>query len=397
MALDAIIFDLDGTLVDSNGTHVEAWRRACERFGYRVAPDRIFVEIGKGGDNLVPDLLGKQADEKDGDGLRKAEPEEFGKLAKAGGLPVFPGARELLEELRRRKLKTVLATSSNKKQLALNEECSGLKVKELVDAIVNADDIESSKPAPDLVSAAVEKLKMTPAQCAMVGDTPHDAEAAKRAGVVCLGVTCGGHSQQALLSAGARAVFRDPADLLENLDRALEIASPGPAHLTQSVLEMLMREALAVAKEGMAAGEVPIGAVLARGNGSIIARGYNQLNRSQNEIAHAEIVTFNAAAGKVPTDARDLILVSTLEPCVMCLGASMEAAVDTILYALRAPADSGTNRVRPPQSPESIMPRIVGDILASESRQLFEQWIKQPGKNPQQREFVLQLLKLTSN
>jgi tRNA(Arg) A34 adenosine deaminase TadA len=109
------------------------------------------------------------------------------------------------------------------------------------------------------------------------------------------------------------------------------------------------------------------------------------------------MVTFASAAGKAPDDARDLILVSTLEPCVMCLGAAMEAAVDTIIYGLKAPADSGTARVMPPQSPESGMPRIVGGILTQESRKMFEQWLKQPGLNPQQVKFVKQLLKLTKD
>ena len=156
-----------------------------------------------------------------------------------------------------------------------------------------------------------------------------------------------------------------------------------------------MREALSAAQEATDAGEAPIGCVLARGDGTVIARGYNELNRRQDKTAHAEMVTFTRAAGKVPTDARDLILVSTLEPCVMCTGAAMEAAVDTIVYALQAPADSGTGRVSPPQSPESQMPRIVGDVLGDESRKLFERWLARPGNNPQQVRFVRHLLSLT--
>jgi HAD superfamily hydrolase (TIGR01509 family) len=396
MALDALIFDLDGTLVDTNALHVKAFGQVFAAHGYHVAPDRIFVEVGKGGDNLVPAILGEAADKKDGDAIRAEHPKAFTKLARAKGLQPFPNVRELLGELRRRGLKTVLATSSGEGLLKTIEEASGLEVRQLVDTVVTADDAERSKPAPDLVSAAVRKAGVSPAQCAMVGDTPWDVESAKHAGVVCLGVTCGGNAPEALRGAGARAVYRDPADLLARLDEALRAASPGPAHLTQAVMDDLMRQALAAAREGMEAGEAPIGCVLARGDGTtVVARGFNELNRTQNKAAHAEMVTFAKSAGKVPTDARDLVLVSTLEPCVMCTGASMEAAVDTILYALKAPADSGTGRVMPPQSPESQMPRIVGNILAQESRALFEEWLRRPGNNPQQVAFVKQLLSLT--
>ena len=397
MALDGIVFDLDGTLVDTNAVHVEAWRRVLEGRGYKVAPDRIFQEVGKGGDNLVPDLLGREADEKDGEALREAHPEAFAKLARTQGLQLFPGVKELVAELKSRRLKLVLATSSGEKHLKTIAEASGTDFAKLVGEVVTADDAEESKPAPDLMAAAVKKLGLSPAQCAAVGDTPYDAQSAKGAGVVCLGLTCGGYpdAEAQLRRAGARAVFRDPADLLADLDRALDAASPGTAHLTQTVLELLMRRALDAAREGMDAGEVPIGCVLARGDGTVVARGFNELNRSQDKTAHAEMVTFRRAAGQVPPDARDVVLVSTLEPCVMCLGASMEAAVDTIVYGLKAPADSGTGRVQPPESPESQMPRIVGGVLARESRGLFEQWLKKGGHTPQQEAFVRQLLELT--
>jgi tRNA(adenine34) deaminase len=228
----------------------------------------------------------------------------------------------------------------------------------------------------------------------MVGDTLYDMEAAKHAGVIGLGVLTGYQSAQTLKEAGARAVWRDVGEMLSKLDEVLRIASPAPIRLTVQVLEGLMREALAVAREGLASGEAPIGCVLADGNGRVVARGFNRLNETKDRSAHAEMVTFREAAGRVPEDAKDLILVSTLEPCVMCTGASMEAAVDTIVYGLRAPADSGTGRVEPPQSPESQMPRIVGDVLAGESRKLFEEFMK-VATNPKQRAFVGQLLKLT--
>src|SRR3954464_15403545 len=117
MALDGLIFDIDGTLIDSNPAHVEAWRIAFERHGYRIATDRIEVEIGKGGDKLVPDILGREADEQNGDALRNAEPEEFTKIGKARGFHPFPRALDLISVTRQRGLKVILATSSGKKQL----------------------------------------------------------------------------------------------------------------------------------------------------------------------------------------------------------------------------------------------------------------------------------------
>jgi tRNA(adenine34) deaminase len=113
-----------------------------------------------------------------------------------------------------------------------------------------------------------------------------------------------------------------------------------------------------------------------------------------NKTAHAEIVAFARAAGKTPLEADDLLLVSTLEPCVMCTGAAMVGGVDTILFGLRAPADNGSSRVTPPESPESRMPRIVGDILARESRALFEEWLRR-GPAEAQARYGRQLLDAT--
>ena len=394
MSVTGIAFDLDGTLVDSNALHVEAFRRAFAARGYKVGRDRIFTEVGKGGDQLVPAILGHELDRLDGDAIRDAHPKEYAKLVREHGLRVLPGARELPAELRKRGIRTVLATSSGEGHLRATEQATGLNLREMFDQLVGADDVDASKPAPDVVAAAVRKLNLFPAECAMVGDTPYDAWSSRDAGVVCLGLTSGGHPAPALRAAGARAVWQDPADLLHHLDQALSVASPGQAVLTQQRLESLMREALAAAREGMDAGEVPIGCVLARGDGTIIARAHNELNRTGVKTAHAEMAAFARSAGKVPPDARNVLLVSTLEPCVMCLGAAMEAAVDTIVYALKAPADSGTARVEPPQSPESQMPRIVGHVLPDESRALFEQWLAKSGNNPQQVAFVRQLLSL---
>jgi HAD superfamily hydrolase (TIGR01509 family) len=394
--LSALIFDLDGTLVDTNAAHVESWVRAFARLGYKVTADRVGPEIGKGGDNLVPSILGAEADGKDGEALREASKEEYLALTRGRRFRLFDGVHELLDELRRRGLKTAIATSSGNEHLDATFAAAGVDLREHVDAWVGKSDVEHSKPYPDPVIAAVRKLGVSPAECAMVGDTPYDALSAKRAGVVTLGVLSSGlgFDAHALVAAGARHAYDSVDHLRRELDDALRVASPGSARLTVALLERLTREALAAAEEGMAAGEAPIGCAIAGGDGRVLARGFNEMNRTQDKTAHAEIVTFRKLAGRVPLDARDLVMVSTLEPCVMCTGAAMQAAVDTIVYALQAPADSGTGRVRPPESPETQMPRIVGGVLAAESRRLFERWYAEHEGEPQA-DYVRQLLALT--
>lgn len=173
--------------------------------------------------------------------------------------------------------------------------------------------------------------------------------------------------------------------------------------LTQEQKEWLMREALAEAERGMTDGEAPIGCVLALGNNGnpkIVARGYNRFNALGRRTAHAEMVAFENAGSQnghppaLPTDAEDAVLVSTLEPCVMCLGAAMEAGIALVLFGLQAPADSGPGRVRPPESPESRTPMIEGGFLAAESRALFVRWLEKK-KGTEQARFVEQLLALT--
>lgn len=397
MALSAVLFDVDGTLLDTNAVHVEAWLLAFESLKYRVGRDRIQEEIGKGGDKLVPAILGQKADHSDGDKLRKTHGEEFSRLAKEKGLKPFPHALELLAAVRARQLKVALATSSTKKMLRVLAIASGIELAGVCDLMATADDSAESKPAPDIVAAAVAKLGMSPAQCAMVGDTHYDMHAAKHAGVVGIGVLTGYQTQATLLHSGARVVFKDAAELRKKLDEALRLVSPAAIHATAEVLESLMREALNEAQRGYDSGELPIGCVLADGSGQIVARGYHQGSGagSPDRTAHAELVTLRSSAGQVPPESRDCMLVTTVEPCVMCTGAAMEVAVDTIVFGMPAPAHSGTGRVEPPDTVASQMPRIVGGVLAKQSRALFKSFAAKT-KNPAQREFAEQLLAVKS-
>lgn len=220
-----LIFDLDGTLVDTNPTHVEAWRRALQRFGFEVPRERIEIEIGKGGDKLVPSVLGAENEKRLGEALRKTQKEEFLTLAEEAHFRVFPGAIEILEELAGRGVRRALATSSDDKHLKATFESAGVDFATLVDVVVTKSDADASKPDPDIVEAAARKLDLTPPECAMVGDTIYDGEACAAAGVPFLGVLSGGTPAEELLAAGAVAVWRDTAHLLDELDHALDLAA----------------------------------------------------------------------------------------------------------------------------------------------------------------------------
>jgi beta-phosphoglucomutase-like phosphatase (HAD superfamily) len=219
-----MIFDIDGTLVDTNPYHVEAWRRAFERFGYEVPPERIRVEIGKGGDLLVPSILGEKPEKRHGDTLRKAQKEEFLKIAERVHFRVFPCVPELFQALRERRIRTALATSSDKKHLQATMGSAGIDLTRLADVLVTKDEAEASKPAPDLLFVSIEKLDVSPAQCAMVGDTVYDGQASQAAGIVFLGLLSGCNTESELLEAGACGLWRDTGHLYAELDRALDVA-----------------------------------------------------------------------------------------------------------------------------------------------------------------------------
>ncbi|HYW31746.1 MAG TPA: HAD-IA family hydrolase, partial [Gemmatimonas sp.] len=346
MPLNAMLFDLDGTLLDTNAAHTEAWVTGLGAHDYRFSFDRVAPEIGKGGDQLLPTLLGEEAATRDGDAIRESVAAAFRDIAANRRFRVFDGALDLLDELRRREIRLALATSAGEADLDVMMNSVGIDLRERFDAVVTKSDVERSKPHPDVIQCALDKLGVVAAQAALVGDTPYDATAARRAGVVTLGVATSALADERtlrtrLMRAGARRVWRDAAQLLAELDEVLAVASPSRVLLTSARQEEYMRLAIEVARDGMRNGEAPIGCVLVDGDGDIVARAYNEMKSTGNKTAHAEIVAFARAAGKTPLDANDLLLVSTLEPCVMCTGAAMVGAVDTILFALRAPAVRG--------------------------------------------------------
>ena len=374
MALEVVIFDLDGTLIDSNWIHAQAFAKSFQEFGYHVGTDRIVQEIGKGGSFIVPYLLGEEAERQHGDAIRTGHDERYMDMVEEG-VPLLPGARELVEALNQRGLKTAIATGSKRKSMEHVMRYTEVDLTELVDEVVSDTDVERSKPHPDPVEAAVKKFDVSPAQCMMLGDTPYDAAACWKAGVVLIGVLTGVHPAKRMHEAGTRKTYEHTQDVLEHLDEVLTLASPGDEPLTGERIDTLMQEALREARRGLKEGERPIGSVLARSDGSIIARGHSRSQGQNHPLAHAEMEVLDALRGTT-RKAADLVLVSTLEPCVMCLGAAMEAGIDTVVYALDAPSSGGTTRCRPLKSPGAVVPRLVSGIRAEESRDLLSEWLQ---------------------
>jgi HAD superfamily hydrolase (TIGR01549 family) len=184
----AAILDIDGTLVDSNYFHAVAWYRAMCEHGHTLPMWRIHRAIGMGSDQLIGALLGDEAEERDGDSIRDAEKERY---------------FELIEDLKGRGHHVVLASSAKPEEV--DRYLDLLDARDLADAWTTSGDVERTKPEPDLVNSALEKIGGGPA--VMVGDSVYDCEAARNAGVETIAVLTGGFSDSELLKAGARIVF----------------------------------------------------------------------------------------------------------------------------------------------------------------------------------------------
>ncbi len=208
------ILDIDGTLVDTNYQHTLAWYRAFRANGIKLPLWRIHRHIGMGGDQVVPALTDEATERRLGEEIRDREKEAYGELI--GEVETMEGSRELIDELRRRGHKVVLASSAKSDEV--DHYLDLLDARELADAWTTSGDVEATKPQPDLVTAALEQVGGAPGDAVMIGDTPWDVKAARRAGVETLTVRTGGFSAEELREAGALEVFESVAELLERLD-----------------------------------------------------------------------------------------------------------------------------------------------------------------------------------
>ena len=215
----AFIFDVDGTLVDSNELHVDSWDRAFQRFGKQFSREQLRAQIGKGSDQYLPEFLTPEEIKSFGKELDEYRSELFRKEYLPKVRP-FPRVRELFQRLRDDNKASVLASSGKKADTKYHIDL--LKIGELIDGYVSGDDADSSKPAPDIFAASLEKLgDISPADAVTVGDTRFDIEAAKKAGLKTIAFLCGGTAESVLRQAGAIVVYRNPADLLAHYDRGI--------------------------------------------------------------------------------------------------------------------------------------------------------------------------------
>ncbi len=203
-----VLFDVDGTLVDTNYLHTLAWSRAFRDVGEWAPMNAIHRLVGMGGDQLVPKLLGRDCPK-----ASAARADRYRELL--DGVHPFPAARDLLRQLHAQGVVVVLATSSPADELTA--VLAKLDADDAIDAKTTADDVKESKPAPEVFTAAMKSGAVDPDWALAIGDSVWDVQAARAAGIGCIGVETGGFSQHELSQAGALHVYRDVKEVLEQL------------------------------------------------------------------------------------------------------------------------------------------------------------------------------------
>jgi len=216
--VQAVVFDIDGTLVDSVDLHAEAWQSAFRKFGKTVRFAEVRRQIGKGADQLLPVFFSPEEMAKFGQELEDYRSE----LYKKEYLPhvkAFPKVRELFERIRQDRKSIALASSAKGDELNTYKKVA--RIEDLIEAETSSDDAEKSKPYPDIFDAALAELeRVARDQVVVVGDTPYDAQAATKADLRTIGLLCGGWNENDLRGAGCIAIYRDPAELLARYEQS---------------------------------------------------------------------------------------------------------------------------------------------------------------------------------
>ena len=215
--LKGILLDVDGTLVISNDAHAHAWVEAFAAFGHDIKFEQVRPLIGMGGDQVVPRLVSLSGEEGIGKEIADRRKELIINKFGAGLLPA-PGSRDLILRLQQEGFKLVVASSATSEELSVLLKAAQVEDLLAEESKTTSDDADQSKPAPDLVQAALKQGKLEPGQAIMLGDTPYDIQAANAAGVSMIALRCGGFDDAQLL--GALAIYNNPADLLAQFERS---------------------------------------------------------------------------------------------------------------------------------------------------------------------------------
>ncbi|MBV9708919.1 MAG: HAD family hydrolase, partial [Chloroflexi bacterium] len=213
--LRAVILDIDGTLLESNDAHAHAWVEAMGEYGYSVPFEKVRPLIGMGGDKVLPETLGIEKDSEQG----KRISQRRGEIFKARYLPQvkpFPQAQDLLQCMHDHSLTLVVASSAEPDELKAMLQLIGPRVSDLIGQQASSKDAKQSKPDPDVIHAALERIGYSASEVVMLGDTPYDIQAAAKANVATIALRCGGWTDSDL--AGALAVYNDPSDLLAHYE-----------------------------------------------------------------------------------------------------------------------------------------------------------------------------------
>ncbi|MDT5061359.1 MAG: hypothetical protein QOH63_1818 [Acidobacteriota bacterium] len=216
--IKAVIFDIDGTLIDSVDLHAQAWKEAFKHFGKDIPYEDVRHQIGKGGDQLMPVFFSKEDLKEFGSEMEKYR----GRLFKRDFLPKvrpFPKVRELFQRILSDGLRIALASSAKEEELKEYKKIA--HIEDLVEEETSADDADKSKPHPDIFEAALERLGVEPGEAIVVGDTPYDAQAAGKINLRTIGVLCGGFPEAELRAAGCTEIYQGPADLLARYEETL--------------------------------------------------------------------------------------------------------------------------------------------------------------------------------
>ncbi len=217
--IEAVIFDVDGTLVDSVDLHAQAWKEAFKQFGKDVPYQQVRRQIGKGGDQLLPVFFSTEELESFGQELEEYRSKIFKRDA-LSRVRAFPSVRELFERIKQNGKRIALASSAKEDELKVYKKIANIE--DLVEEETSADDADKSKPHPDIFVAALQRVGAKPERVAVVGDTPYDAEAARKAGIkYIIGLLSGGFPEADLRAAGMCEIYQDPADLLEHYEESV--------------------------------------------------------------------------------------------------------------------------------------------------------------------------------